>query len=135
MPVCQVWKAKRVFVNKRGGGTGYAGIENPLFFKENTRMFYGDANPKMKELIEGIAKKGGIKIEKSNHFPPPLPLLPSLHLLPHSPPPPPFFPPSPSPSSFFSSFLMLLFLFLSPPFTPFPTPRFFSLSKITLNFV
>jgi len=43
MPVLEVWKAKQVFVSKRGQGTGYSGIENPLFFKENTRMFYGDA--------------------------------------------------------------------------------------------
>ncbi|MGR3409895.1 MAG: NAD(P)(+) transhydrogenase (Re/Si-specific) subunit beta, partial [Paracoccus sp. (in: a-proteobacteria)] len=39
MPVLEVWKAKQVFVSKRGQGTGYSGIENPLFFKENTRMF------------------------------------------------------------------------------------------------
>jgi uncharacterized membrane-anchored protein len=43
MPVLEVWKAKQVFVSKRGQGTGYSGIENPLFFKDNTRMFYGDA--------------------------------------------------------------------------------------------
>ncbi|MDQ7264175.1 NAD(P)(+) transhydrogenase (Re/Si-specific) subunit beta, partial [Paracoccus sp. PS-1] len=41
MPVLEVWKAKQVFVSKRGQGTGYSGIENPLFYKENTRMFYG----------------------------------------------------------------------------------------------
>jgi NAD(P) transhydrogenase subunit beta len=39
MPVLEVWKAKQVFVSKRGQGTGYSGIENPLFYKENTRMF------------------------------------------------------------------------------------------------
>ena len=43
MPVLECWKSKQVFVSKRGQGTGYSGIENPLFFKENTRMFYGDA--------------------------------------------------------------------------------------------
>ncbi|NEI75017.1 Re/Si-specific NAD(P)(+) transhydrogenase subunit beta, partial [Rhizobium lusitanum] len=43
MPVLEVWRAKQVFVSKRGQGTGYSGIENPLFFKDNTRMFYGDA--------------------------------------------------------------------------------------------
>jgi hypothetical protein len=43
MPVLEVWKAKQVFVSKRGQGTGYSGIENPLFYKDNTRMFYGDA--------------------------------------------------------------------------------------------
>ena len=41
MPVLECWKAKQVFVSKRGQGTGYSGIENPLFYKENTRMFYG----------------------------------------------------------------------------------------------
>ena len=39
MPVLECWKAKQVFVSKRGQGTGYSGIENPLFFKENTRMY------------------------------------------------------------------------------------------------
>jgi NAD(P) transhydrogenase subunit beta len=38
MPVLECWKAKQVFVSKRGQGTGYSGIENPLFFKENTRL-------------------------------------------------------------------------------------------------
>ena len=40
MPVLEVWKARQVFVSKRGQGTGYSGIENPLFFKENTRMLW-----------------------------------------------------------------------------------------------
>src|SRR5690606_16334198 len=51
MPVLEVWKAKQVFVSKRGQGTGYAGIENPLFFKENTRMFYGDAKDSVNKLL------------------------------------------------------------------------------------
>jgi len=51
MPVLEVWKAKQVFVMKRGQGTGYSGIENPLFFKENTRMFYGDAKASLDKLI------------------------------------------------------------------------------------
>ena len=54
MPVLQVWKAKQVFVSKRGQGTGYSGIENPLFFKENTRMFYGDAKKSLDELLPKI---------------------------------------------------------------------------------
>ncbi|MBE1207991.1 NAD(P)(+) transhydrogenase (Re/Si-specific) subunit beta [Aminobacter carboxidus] len=51
MPVLEVWKAKTVFVSKRGQGTGYSGIENPLFFKENTRMFYGDAKKSIDQLL------------------------------------------------------------------------------------
>ncbi|MGB3243931.1 MAG: NAD(P)(+) transhydrogenase (Re/Si-specific) subunit beta [Sulfitobacter sp.] len=51
MPVLECWKAKQVFVSKRGQGTGYSGIENPLFFKENTRMFYGDAKESLDKLL------------------------------------------------------------------------------------
>ena len=54
MPVLECWKAKQVFVSKRGQGTGYSGIENPLFFKENTRMFYGDAKKSLDELLPKI---------------------------------------------------------------------------------
>jgi NAD(P) transhydrogenase subunit beta len=54
MPVLEVWKAKQVFVSKRGQGTGYSGIENPLFFKDNTRMFYGDAKKSLEELLPKI---------------------------------------------------------------------------------
>ncbi|MEZ2127850.1 MULTISPECIES: NAD(P)(+) transhydrogenase (Re/Si-specific) subunit beta [unclassified Sinorhizobium] len=55
MPVLEVWKAKQVFVSKRGQGTGYSGIENPLFFKENTRMFYGDAKNSVTALLPKLA--------------------------------------------------------------------------------
>ena len=51
MPVLEVWKAKQVFVSKRGQGTGYSGIENPLFYKENTRMFDGDAKKSLDALL------------------------------------------------------------------------------------
>ncbi len=54
MPVLEVWKAKQVFVSKRGQGTGYSGIENPLFYKDNTRMFYGDAKASMSALLPKI---------------------------------------------------------------------------------
>ena len=54
MPVLEVWKAKQVFVSKRGQGTGYSGIENPLFYKENTRMFYGDAKKSVDSLLPMI---------------------------------------------------------------------------------
>ena len=51
MPVLECWKAKLVIVSKRGQGTGYSGIENPLFYKENTRMFYGDAKKSLDALL------------------------------------------------------------------------------------
>ncbi|CAG9328299.1 unnamed protein product [Blepharisma stoltei] len=51
MPVCEVWKAKNVIVFKRGGGTGYAGVENPLFLKPNTKMYFGNADKSMKEIL------------------------------------------------------------------------------------
>ena len=51
MPVLECWKAKQVFVSKRGQGTGYSGIENPLFYKDNTRMFYGDAKKSVDSLL------------------------------------------------------------------------------------
>ncbi|WP_121634366.1 NAD(P)(+) transhydrogenase (Re/Si-specific) subunit beta [Tropicibacter alexandrii] len=54
MPVLEVWKAKQVFVSKRGQGTGYSGIENPLFFKDNTRMYYGDAKDSIGALLNKI---------------------------------------------------------------------------------
>jgi len=55
MPVLECWKAKQVIVSKRGEGTGYSGIENPLFFKENTGMFYGDAKKSLNKLLPLIA--------------------------------------------------------------------------------
>ena len=54
MPVLECWKSKQVFVSKRGQGTGYSGSENPLFFKENTRMFYGDAKESLNKLLSLI---------------------------------------------------------------------------------
>jgi len=55
MPVLECWKSKQVFVSKRGKGTGYSGIENPLFFKDNTRMFYGDAKKSLDDLLTRIS--------------------------------------------------------------------------------
>jgi NAD(P) transhydrogenase subunit beta len=54
MPVLECWKARQVFVSKRGQGTGYSGIENPLFYKENTRMLYGDAKVSIDALLPKI---------------------------------------------------------------------------------
>ena len=54
MPVLEVWKAKQVFISKRGQGKGYSGIENPLFFKENSRMVYGDAKKSLDTILQNI---------------------------------------------------------------------------------
>lgn len=51
MPVINVDKAKNVIVLKRSMNTGFAGIENPLFFKENTRMLFGDAKQTVQDLV------------------------------------------------------------------------------------
>jgi len=50
----QVWKAKQVFVLKRGQGIGYSGIENPLFYKDNTCMLYSDAKASIDLLVQFI---------------------------------------------------------------------------------
>ncbi len=52
MPVIEAWKAKTVIVSKRSMAAGYAGIENPLFYKENTRMLYGDAKKTVDALVQ-----------------------------------------------------------------------------------
>ncbi|CAI8395507.1 MAG: NAD(P) transhydrogenase subunit beta [SAR116 cluster bacterium] len=54
MPVLEVWKAGQVIISKRGQGRGYSGIENPLFFKDNSRMLYGDAKASLDQLLEQI---------------------------------------------------------------------------------
>lgn len=54
MPVLQAWNAGRVFVVKRGQGVGFAGIENPLFFRDNTNMLYGDAKKVASSLITEV---------------------------------------------------------------------------------
>ena len=54
MPVLEVWKAKTVVVMKRSMATGYAGVENPLFFKENTRMLFGDAKASVEAILANI---------------------------------------------------------------------------------
>lgn len=54
MPVIEVWKAKTVIVSKRSMAAGYAGIENPLFYKDNTRMLYGDAKKTVDALVAAL---------------------------------------------------------------------------------
>ena len=54
MPVLEVWKARQVIISKRGQGRGYSGIENPLFFKDNSRMLYGDAKSSLDQILAEI---------------------------------------------------------------------------------
>ena len=54
MPVLKVWEAENVIVFKRSMASGYAGVANPLFFKENTKMLFGDAKDKVEEILRSI---------------------------------------------------------------------------------
>ena len=54
MPIFRPWTAKAVFVIKRGKGTGFSGVENPLFTKDNTLMLYGDAKGVLGSLVKEI---------------------------------------------------------------------------------
>lgn len=56
MPVLEVWKAKRCVVMKRSMASGYAGVANPLFFKENSRMLFGDAKDSVLEILKNIER-------------------------------------------------------------------------------
>jgi H+-translocating NAD(P) transhydrogenase subunit beta len=58
MPILDVDKARNCIVIKRGQGTGFSGIENLLFFEDNTRMLYGDAQKVAQELISGVKALG-----------------------------------------------------------------------------
>ncbi len=57
MPVLEVWKAKTCVVMKRGMASGYAGVENPLFFRDNSQMLFGDAK-KMIDAVLGELRNG-----------------------------------------------------------------------------
>ena len=54
MPVLQVWKSEQVVVMKRSMGAGYAGAENPVFFKPNTEMLLGDAKKTLDQMRDKI---------------------------------------------------------------------------------
>ena len=54
MPLMECWKGKTTVVLKRGMATGYAGVQNPLFFKENTRMLFGDARSSLDEVFKNL---------------------------------------------------------------------------------
>jgi NAD(P) transhydrogenase subunit beta len=59
MPILNVDKAHQVYVNKRGQGKGYAGVENELFFADNTNMVYGDARGVLVKMIQAVKELGG----------------------------------------------------------------------------
>ncbi|RZJ00569.1 MAG: NAD(P)(+) transhydrogenase (Re/Si-specific) subunit beta, partial [Haliea sp.] len=54
MPVLEVWKAKTSIVMKRSMASGYAGVDNPLFYKENNRMLFGDAKKMLDEVLTAL---------------------------------------------------------------------------------
>ncbi|MEX2353856.1 MAG: Re/Si-specific NAD(P)(+) transhydrogenase subunit beta [Gammaproteobacteria bacterium] len=58
MPVLEVWKGKTTIVLKRSMASGYAGVDNPLFYKENTRMLFGDAKDSLDTVLKAIQEQG-----------------------------------------------------------------------------
>ncbi|SMQ19818.1 NAD(P) transhydrogenase subunit beta [Streptomyces sp. Ag82_O1-12] len=54
MPVLHVWEAANVIVFKRSMAAGYAGVQNPLFFRENTQMLFGDARQRVEDILRGL---------------------------------------------------------------------------------
>jgi NAD(P) transhydrogenase subunit beta len=54
MPVLRVWNAEHVIVFKRSMATGYAGVPNPLFFRENTQMLFGDAKDRVEDILRAM---------------------------------------------------------------------------------
>lgn len=62
MRVLEVWKARHVFVSKRGQGAGYSGVENSLFFKENMRMLHGDARRSIEELVSSAGSRARLRL-------------------------------------------------------------------------
>ncbi|MCB0895513.1 MAG: NAD(P)(+) transhydrogenase (Re/Si-specific) subunit beta, partial [Nocardioidaceae bacterium] len=55
MPVLHVWEAKDVIVFKRSMAVGYAGVQNPLFFRDNTHMLFGDAKQRVEDIVQQLA--------------------------------------------------------------------------------
>jgi NAD(P) transhydrogenase subunit beta len=54
MPVLTVWEAEQVIVFKRSMASGYAGVQNPLFFRDNTAMLFGDAKDRVEDILKAL---------------------------------------------------------------------------------
>ena len=54
MPVLRVWEAVNVVVFKRSMAAGYAGVQNPLFFRDNTQMLFGDAKERIEDILRTL---------------------------------------------------------------------------------
>ena len=54
MPVLHVWEAANVIVFKRSMAAGYAGVQNPLFFRENSQMLFGDAKDRVEDILRAL---------------------------------------------------------------------------------
>jgi NAD(P) transhydrogenase subunit beta len=61
MPVLEAWKAGTTIVMKRGMASGYAGVDNPLFYKENNRMLFGDARKNVEAILAGLRESAGVQ--------------------------------------------------------------------------
>jgi len=59
MPVLHVWEAANVIVFKRSMATGYAGVQNPLFFRENSQMLFGDAKARVEDIVRALGETPG----------------------------------------------------------------------------
>ena len=57
MPVLRVWEAENVIVFKRSMASGYAGVQNPLFFRENSRMLFGDAKESVDAILRALNRR------------------------------------------------------------------------------